>query len=108
MKYTLYCIPGRNFRPGVHCLLLGRWLEAKPARLILIHGNIPDQKVQEFIDKKKVAVFKDNRYHTLSVEAGYNPAYMKRIEDIEQSQQFCGYLLQQSWNRNIFVGGLDL
>lgn len=108
MKYTLYCVPGRNFRPGTHCLILGKWLAPTDTRLILAHGTIPDQKAAEMCRKRMVAVFKDSRYHTLSIESGYNPAYIKRLEGEEKSQQFCGYLLQQSWNNDIFVGGVDL
>lgn len=108
MKYTLYCVPGRNFRPGAHCLLIGKWLEPKADRIILVHGNLPDRKAAEILRGTMVAVFKDSRYHTLSIEAGYNPDYIRRLESIENSQQFCGYLLRQGWNDRIFVGGVEL
>lgn len=108
MKYTLFCLPGKNFRADVHCLLLGKWLQPKENRLILIHGILPDQKVLALMERKQAAVFKDNRYHTLSIESGYDPAYIKRLKGEENSQQFCGYLLQQSWNDRIFLGGIYL
>lgn len=108
MKYTLYCVPGRDFRPGAHCLYLGKWLEPKADRVILVHGNLPDRKAAEILNGSMVAVFKDSRYHTLSIEAGYNPDYIRRLENIESSQQFCGYLLRQGWNDKIFVGGIEL
>ena len=108
IKYTLYCSPGKNFVPGVHYLYVGAWLDMKPDRVILAHGLMTEY-FRDFIrHSHQVLVFKDSRYHTISIESSYNDVYKKRLGNLEESQQFCGILKQATWNDSIFMGGLEV
>lgn len=108
IKYTLFCYPGKNFMIGTHILQVGIWLDMQPGRVILAHGLMTESMLETIRINKAVSVFKDNRYHTLSIESNYNEAYQKRLGQLEFSQQYCGKLLQASWNDNIYYGGLDI
>lgn len=108
IKYTLYCSPGKNFIPGMHFLYIGAWLENKPDRVVLAHGSMTEYFRDYIQHSKKVMVFKDSRFHTISIESSYNDVYKKRLGNLEESQQFCGILEQTIWNDSIFMGGLEL
>lgn len=106
MKYTLFCRPGENLRPSIHGLLLGAWLPAADDRIILVHGNITERKAQELIREKKVAVFRDCRFHIISIEGYYSMGYRRRVEDWDLNQ-FIGWLYEAGSNK-LFKGELDL
>lgn len=108
MRYTLFCTPGKNFKPGAHYLYVGAWLENKPDRVVLVHGSMTDYFFEYIQHSKQVMVFKDSRFHTISIESSYNDVYKKRLGSLEESQQFCGILKQAPWNHSLFVGGLEL
>ena len=106
MKYTLFCKPGSNLRPSVHGLLLGSWLPPADDRVILVHGNITNEKAKNLIHTRKVAIFRDCRFHILSIEGFYSNGYRKRVEETELNQ-FIGFLYQAGSNK-FFKGVLDL
>ena len=106
MKYTLCCQPGSSFSPRTHFLVLGSWLAPAENRSILAHGNMTERKAQKIIKEEKVAVFKDCRYHIISIEGSYCDAYRRRSVD-QDLQQFAGWLYQYGSNK-IFAGELNL
>ena len=106
MKYTLFCEPGENLRAGFHGLLLGSWLPAADNRVILVHGNITEGKARDLIKTRKVAIFRDCRFHILSIEGYYSNGYRRRVEDTELNQ-FVGWLYQAGSNK-FFKGVLNL
>ena len=109
MKYTLYCKPGRDFRPGIHCLYLGEWLGFSPDRIILQHGQLSEERAAAIQRFDKVAVFCDARFHTISIECRYNEAYYKRKKELgdDELTQFIGWLYRQE-NSKIYRGLLEL
>lgn len=107
MKYTLFCRPGINFSPGLHYLVLGSWLASDENTVILAHGNMTDERARKLIHEERVAIFRDCRYHILSIEGCYSEGYKRRVEESDLNQ-FTGYLIKQPYNNRIFAGVLEI
>ena len=56
-----------------------------------------------FLEHKRIPVFLDHRYHTLSIENSYNQTYQQR-KPVEELQQFIGYLYMKK--KRLFEGRL--
>lgn len=106
MKYTLYCVPGFNFTPSVHCLYLGEWLPYRDNMIILEHGNLPQQDANRIIRSGRVSCYLDHRYHTISIQCGYNAEYLNRVSKQDELRRYVGCLTKAG--DNIFFGGLDI
>lgn len=106
MKYTLICKPGEYFRAGIHALILGSWLPYSRDYVVLQHGVISTEKLNEIVRDGRVSIFYDDRYHVLSIEHYYSQAYYKQMKSDEELQQYKGFLTRV--NKRVFKGVLDL
>lgn len=103
MKYTLFCVRGNSLHPDRHFLQLGKWLHYNNDYVILQHGDLSDQVAGQIMAADKVPVFLDRRYHTLTIENRYGCNYRRR-KDVEDLQQFIGYLHVK--RRGLYMGVL--
>ena len=100
-KYTLFCVPGYLFKPGIHFLRLGEWV-TDPSFLILSHGIMSETEYQDFIKRKSIPIFQGVSFAWV----GIYPAHeSKKFADT----QFCGYLHKSEfdileWSGYIHVG----
>lgn len=103
MKYTLFCVRGKLLIPDRHFVIIGAWLPYDKRYIILQHGTLDESAISFFLEHKRIPVFLDHRYHTLSIENSYNQTYQQR-KPVEELQQFIGYLYMKK--KRLFEGGL--
>lgn len=103
MKYTLFCVRGKFLIPDRHFVILGSWLPYDRRYIILQHGILDKDLVSCFLEEKRIPVFLDHRYHTISIENSYNQIYQQR-KPVEELQQFIGFLYMKK--KRIFEGRL--
>ena len=98
-RYTLYCVPGSIFRPGMHFLKLGEWV-TDPDYLILAHGIMSSDEYRQFMTQKRVPIYQGVSYAWV----GLYPAHQSKKYS---ETQFCGYLHRSAnteWKGFINVG----
>ena len=91
MKYTLFCVRGHMLIPDLHFVVIGTWLPYDKRYIILQHGVLDDTAVEMYKKTRRIPVFIDHRYHTISIDNTYNQTY-KRRKTVEELQQFIGFL----------------
>lgn len=89
-RYTLYCIPGKLFRSGMHFLTLGEWI-TDPSFLILCHGILSEEEYQYFLGKKNIPIYQAVSY----AWTGLYPAHESKKYTLTQ---FCGYIHRTDFN----------
>ena len=98
-KYTLYCVPGRLFRPGMHFFKIGSWV-SDPSYLILAHGIMSEAEYRQFMSQARVPIYQGVSFAWI----GLYPAH----ESKKYSEtQFCGYLKRSSekeWKGMLNIG----
>lgn len=98
-RYTLYCVPGTIFRPGMHFLKLGEWV-TDPDYLVLAHGIMSAEEYRHFMAQRKVPIYQGVSYAWV----GLYPAHQSKKYT---ETQFCGYLhrsAKEEWKGFINVG----
>ena len=98
-RYTLYCIPGKLFKPGRHFLTLDCWI-TDPEYLILTHGIMSEDEYKYFRKQKSIPIYQGVSFAWI----GLYPAHeSKKYSDT----QYCGTLKRKSdseWSGIIHVG----
>ena len=87
-KFTLYCRPGRLFRPGLHYLVLDEWL-LDPSYLVLCNGIMSEQEYQHIMQKKSVSIFQSVSFSWVGL---YSSHESRKYADT----QYCGRLYRKS------------
>ena len=98
-KYSLYCVPGQIFRPGMHYFKIGEWV-TDPSFLILAHGIMSADEYRKFMSQKRVPIYQGVSFAWI----GLYPAHESKKYT---ETQFCGYLHRASdreWKGFINVG----
>lgn len=101
-KYTLFAHNGRLFHSETHYLLIGEWLEYKPDRVILQHGQLTEAELHQLRSQLLVNVYQHTSYHTVSITIPYDNKYYSRQPDPTQLTQYIGCLHRES--DNLFCG----
>ena len=98
-KFTLYCVPGQLFRPGMHFFKIGEWI-TDPSYLILSHGIMSAAEYRHFLTQQQVPIYQGVSFAWI----GLYPAHeSKKFTET----QFCGYLHRSQineWKGYINVG----
>lgn len=99
-KFTLYCVPGRLFRPGRHYLVLDEWL-TDSRFLILSHGIMSEDEYRNIYSKDHIPIFQCVSYSWIGL---YNYHESKKYVET----QFTGWLHRtqkyKEWSGIIHVG----
>lgn len=83
-KYTLYCVPGRLFRPGMHYLKIGDWV-TDSSYIILCHGIMSPLEYRQFMKKRFIPIYQSVSFAWI----GLYPAHESKKF---AGTQFAGYL----------------
>lgn len=99
-KYTLYCKPGRLFRPGRHYLKIGEWV-TDSSYIILCHGIMSQEEFRQFQRMDHVPVYQCVSYSWIGL---YNFHESKKYNET----QFAGWLSRTEnyyeWSGCLHVG----
>ena len=98
-KYTLCCIPGRLFRPGMHFFILDDWI-TDPSLLILSHGIMSEQEYNSVLSQNRIIIYQCIGCSWIGI---YPMHESKKYKDT----QFAGYLHRTKsnvWKGVIHVG----
>ena len=103
IKYTLYCVNGRLFRPSLHFLVFGKWIPYNDPRItILCHGTLTDEECRQFKSQTYINIYQNNKDKIMSLWCDYNCNYLKRKKDIRDIITYAGSL--KRLNEDLYVG----